>query len=101
MNWDERPHRGRLLGLLAGAFGGPPVSTAVYLLVAQWLIPAGLWEAGLLVAALLGVVVGLACVARLPEPGVVRALLALLYVPAAFGGLIVLWALADRLVYGN
>jgi hypothetical protein len=101
VNWDERPHRGRLLGLLAGVFGGPPVATAAYLLSARWVVPAGSWEAGLLAAALVGVVAGLACVARLPEPVAVRIALAVLYVPAAFGGLIVLSVLADGLVYGN
>jgi hypothetical protein len=101
VNWEDRPHRGRHLALLAGACCGPPTATAAYLALAKWVVPARLWEAGFVVAATIGVVAGLACVARLPEPVAARVALTMLYVPAAFGGLLVLWTLADGLVYGN
>ena len=101
MNWGERTHRGRLLGLLAGMCGGPAAVVAAYLAAAAWVVPAGWWEAGLVAAVLLGVAIGLACVARLPEPTAVRVALAVLYVPAACGGLMLLWAVAERLSSGG
>lgn len=101
MNWDARPHRSRTLALLAGMTTGPPLGVLMYLVAAPSVMLPGRWEAGLLLAALLGVVGGLACVARLPEPVVFRVVLAVLYVPAAFGGLMLLWALADGLSPGD
>lgn len=100
MNWGERTHRGRLLGLLTGMCGGPPVALAAYLAVAPWVAPAW-WGIGLVAAVVLGLAIGLACIARLPDPVAVRVTLAVLYVPAACGGLLLLWAVADRLSYGG
>ena len=98
MNWDNRPHRGRLLGLLAGMCGGPPVAVTAYVAAARWwAVPDGWWGAGLLAAVLAGIAAGLACVARLPEPVALRVALAVGYVPAACAGLLLLWALADGL----
>ncbi len=97
MNWDDRPHRGRTLALLAGIFGGPPVAVLVYLTVVSSVMLPGWWGVGLLTAALMGVTGGVACVARLPEALPTRVVLAVLYVPAAFSGLMLLWALADGL----
>ncbi|HEY1190235.1 MAG TPA: hypothetical protein VGE74_21495 [Gemmata sp.] len=101
MNWSARAHRGRTFGLLVGALGAPVMGVAIYLTGASWFVPARWWERGLVMALLLGVVIGLACVARLPECLAVRVVLAGLYVPATGGGLVVLWALAEKLWPGS
>ncbi|AWM41885.1 hypothetical protein GobsT_69940 [Gemmata obscuriglobus] len=101
MNWDNRPHRGRLLALLLGACGGPPVSVTAYLAAASWMSLSDGWGVGLVLAVAFGIAIGLTCVARLPESVAVRAGLAALYVPAVVGGLMLLWAFADQFSPGD
>ncbi|MDY3560918.1 hypothetical protein R5W23_002167 [Gemmata sp. JC673] len=96
MNWIDRCHCGRLLALLLGACGGPPVSVTAYLAAASWMSLSGGWGVGLVLAVVFGLTTGLTCVARLPEPVAVRVCLAVLYVPAAVGGLMLLWGFADQ-----
>ena len=50
---------------------------------------------------LLAIAFGLVCVSQLPEQMGVRIVLAILYVPATFGGLALLYVLAEWLLSGN